>query len=88
MVTLRWNLPLLEFDRSESNSIWRDVYEVRGEVMATVSHYWFERARVLREMVDVRHTPQGTRALGLRAAEMTAALDAFSGGSISGNRGR
>lgn len=77
---LSWNLSLMTLDRAETNSIWKDVMDVQQDVMHTVADYWFERARVLRELADTTHAAPGTRALTLRAAEMTAALDAMTGG--------
>lgn len=85
-VLLRWDLPLLWFDRAETNSIWIDVMEVQQEVMHTVADYWFERTRTLRELAEVAHSPEATRALTLRAAETTAALDAMTGGVMTRRR--
>jgi photosystem II stability/assembly factor-like uncharacterized protein len=85
-VLLSWNLSLLAFDRAETNSIWIDVMDVQQEVVHTVADYWFERARVLRELAGAAHTAEGTRALTLRAAEMTAALDAMTGGMLTTTR--
>lgn len=85
---LTWNLSLLAFDRAETNSIWIDVMDVQQDVAHTVADYWFERTRVLRELAGASHTAQGTRALTLRAAEMTAALDAMTGGMLTTTRRR
>lgn len=80
---LSWNLSRVAFDRAETNSIWIDVMDVQQEVVHTVADYWFERTRVLRELAEASHTAPGTRALTLRAAEMTAALDAMTGGMLT-----
>lgn len=85
-VLLRWNLSLAVFDRAESNSIWADVIDVRQGVMETVADYWFERQRVLSELASATHSTGERRALTLRAAEMTAALDAMTGGMITMHR--
>ena len=85
---LRWNLSMATFDRAETNSIWRDVTKVRQRVMHTVADYWFERQRVLEELASTSHGPDETRDLTLRAAEMTSALDAMSGGMLTSPRRR
>lgn len=82
-VLFSWNLSLLSFDRAESNSIWQDVMDVQQDVMHTVADYWFERSRVLHELEGSAHGALGTRALTLRAAEMTATLDAMTGGMFT-----
>jgi hypothetical protein len=84
---LSWNLSRLTFDRAETNSIWQDVLDVQQDVVHTVADYWFERARVLRELAEARQSSLSARALTLRAAEMTATLDALTGGMMTRSRG-
>ncbi|MBI2896888.1 MAG: hypothetical protein HYY06_25240 [Deltaproteobacteria bacterium] len=76
-VTLSWNLPFLEFDRAESNTVWNDVMRIRGAVEWTVAQAWAERARALRELAQVAHDPRTMIALSIRVEEMTALLDAL-----------
>jgi len=61
----------------------REVIELRDDVLDEITQLYFERRRVLLELAAAR-TPEEALRLRLRAAELAAGIDAWTGGWFSG----
>jgi hypothetical protein len=88
-VVMTWSLGDLAFDESaiDISREHRLVVSLRDSVIDEINQLYFER-RALLERMQAEDAPEGPdrRALELRAAELAAALDAWTGGWFSGER--
>ena len=60
----------------------REVIELRDDVLDEITQLYFERGRVLVELAAAQ-TPEEALRLRLRAAELAAGIDAWTGGWFS-----
>ena len=63
----------------------REVIELRDDVLDEVNQLYFERERARLELESLSHDTQQAERLRLRAAELAAGLDAWTGGCFGGH---
>ena len=88
VLDLSWDLGGLRFhpDAIDVSREERAVIELRDDVLDEITHLYFERRRAVAEFAALgdRGTPEAVR-LRLRAAELAAGIDAWTGGWFSRN---
>jgi hypothetical protein len=83
-LTLSWDLGNVVYDRDrvDVSKETRELIELRDDVLDEVNHLYFERERVLLDLA-ASASPADAARLRLRAEELAAGLDAWSGGWFS-----
>jgi hypothetical protein len=81
-VLLRWDLGSLAFDPElvDVSREAREVIELRDDVLDEVNQLYYERRRVLADLGALAPEAPEAERLRLRAAELGAGLDAWTGG--------
>lgn len=83
-IVLSWPLGRVVMDERQTGRIWRDIFSMQNRVMYNVYDYWADRRRLLEFLADGTATDEEEVAYSLRLEEMTAVLDAMSGGMLGG----
>lgn len=86
-VTLTWSLDRAVVDERQAASGWLEVRRVRRQVQTAVLDTWVERRRLLGELAMRPLEPLGAERTALRIEELTALLDALTGGVYGGSLG-
>jgi hypothetical protein len=83
-LSFTWDLADLAFhpEQIDISREAREVIELRDDVLDEITHLYFERRRVLVELAGAE-TPADAIRLRLRAAELAAGIDAWTGGWFS-----
>jgi photosystem II stability/assembly factor-like uncharacterized protein len=84
---LSWPLGRVVANEQGTGRVWQDIRQMRDRVMDTVYLYWSDRRRLLEYLAHGNNTAAEERAYELRLEEMSAVLDALSGGSVGGAYG-
>jgi hypothetical protein len=88
-VKLTWDLPSLAYD-DQWDDLSREVRQLialRDDVLDEVNQLYFERRRILLDLASRDPSDPETTGLALRAAELAAGLDAWTGGWFLTGRG-
>jgi hypothetical protein len=82
LLTFSWDLgdALYHPEQIDISKETREVIELRDDVLDEVTQLYYERRRVLLALTSEPHSPLEARQLRLRAAELAAGLDAWTGG--------
>jgi hypothetical protein len=83
-LTLTWEFADLAYhpEQIDISREAREIIELRDDVLDEITQLYFERRRVLAELAAAESPAEATR-LRLRAAELAAGIDAWTGGWFS-----
>jgi photosystem II stability/assembly factor-like uncharacterized protein len=83
-VVLSWPVGRVLWDERMTGRIWLDMFRMRDRLITNIALYWNDRRRLLDYLAAGTATPAEEQAYQLRLAEMTAVMDALSGGFLGG----